>query len=126
MREKKTIENYLKTIYALSMNQEPHAYMIADELGVTRPTVSVYLRNLERDGYLTIERGKVIYLTPKGESIAKPVYERFQILQRFLAALGVSEKNAYHDACQMEHCLGIESYEALKKLAVNLEQNAQA
>ena len=96
--------------------------MIAEELGVSRPTVSVYLRHLENDGYLTVEGGKAIYLTEKGEKIAKPVYERFQILRRFLETLGVSEETAYHDACEMEHGLGEESYEALKKLALEREQ----
>ena len=55
MRRKKTIEDYLKTIYILSMKQPVHACMIADELGVSRPTVSVYLRHLAADGYLAIK-----------------------------------------------------------------------
>ena len=98
------------------MKQEVHACMIAEELGVSRPTVSVYLRSLENNGYITVESGKAIRLTKKGEEIAIPVYERFRVLQNFLEGLGVSEKTAYHDACEMEHGLGDESYEALKKL----------
>ena len=119
---RKTTEDYLKTIYILSMRQKVHACMIADELGVSRPTVSAYLRRLESDGYLTVESGKVICLTPKGEKIAKPVYERFQILCRFLESLGISRETACRDACEMEHGLGDESYEALRKLALEREQ----
>ena len=122
MRGNKTIEDYLKTIYILAMKHEVHACMIADELGVSRPTVSVYLRHLENDGYITVESGKVIRLTEKGKKIAEPVYERFQILHRFLESLGVSEETAYRDACEMEHGLGDESYEALRKLALEREQ----
>ena len=126
MRGRKTIEDYLKTIYILSRKKEVHACMIADQLGVSRPTVSVFLRHLEADGFLTIDSSKAISLTPKGLEIAQPVYERYEILQRFLIRLGVDEKTAFHDACEMEHGLGDKSYQALKNLALQMEEKDQA
>ena len=122
MKAKKTTEDYLKTIYILSRNQEVHACMLAQRLGVSRPTVSVSLKRLVREGYILVDGRHVITLTEKGLKTAKPVFERYQILQRFLVSLGVNEDAAYHDACEMEHGLGDESYEALKALAMKREK----
>lgn len=121
MRGQRATEDYLKTIYILSMHQEVHACMIAQELRLSRPTVSVFLRRLEADGFLRICQNKVIVLTDKGLKIAKPVYKRYQVLYSFLTGLGVSEKTAHQDACEMEHGLGEESYQALRELANTLK-----
>ena len=52
MKQQRTTENYLKVIYLLSKTGEVHGTDIADRLGVTRPTVSVSLKALEREGFL--------------------------------------------------------------------------
>lgn len=116
MRGKKTIEDYLKTIYILSKKEPAHACMVAEILGVSRPTVSVYLKRLEKEGYLTVTADKELILTEKGLQIAEPVFDRHKILQDLLVKLGVEEEEAHRDACEMEHGLGEESYQALKKL----------
>ena len=125
MKAKKNTEDYLKTIYVLSQSQEVHACMIADRLGVSRPTVSVSLKRLAKEGYLIVDDRNVITLTDKGLETAKPVFERYQILQSILVSLGVNEDAAYHDACEMEHGLGDESYEALKALAAKREKRGK-
>ena len=122
MKARKTTEDYLKTIYILSQSRQVHACMLADRLGVSRPTVSVSLKRLAKEGYVNIDTQNVITLTQKGLETAKPVFERYQILQSFLVSLGVNEDAAYHDACEMEHGLGDESYEALKALARRQEE----
>ena len=123
MKARKTTEDYLKTIYMLSQQQEVHACMIADRLGVSRPTVSVSLKRLAKEGYLHVDGRNVITLTDRGRETAMPVFRRYQVLQRFLVSLGVDEEIAYRDACEMEHGLGEESYEALRRLALRREQD---
>ena len=123
MKARKTTEDYLKTIYMLSQQQEVHACMIADRLGVSRPTVSVSLKRLAKEGYLHVDGRNVITLTDKGRETAMPVFRRYQVLQRFLVSLGVDEEIAYRDACEMEHGLGDESYEALRQLALRREMD---
>ncbi len=115
MKPRKTTEDYLKTIYILSLRNDVHACMIADQLGVSRPTVSVSLKRLEKEGLLKVGPGKVVSLTEPGMEIARPVFARYQVLQKFLISLGVSEHAAFHDACEMEHGLGEESYQALSR-----------
>ena len=121
MKARKTTEDYLKTIYMLSRQQEVHACMLARHLGVSRPTVSVSLKRLAREGYLRVDSRNVITLTPAGLETARPVFARYQILRQFLVSLGVDEDTAYRDACEMEHGLGDESCAALRRLALRQE-----
>ena len=48
MKQKKSVEDYLKTIYILSQNKDVHGADIARAIGVSRPTVCVSLKALER------------------------------------------------------------------------------
>ena len=116
MKQRKTVEDYLKTIYLLSKKREVHGAYIAEELGVSKPTVSVSLKALEREGYLTRDENHAVCLTEAGLKIAKATYERHQTFQSLLENLGVDGKTAAADACRMEHAVSPESYEAIKGL----------
>lgn len=116
MKQRKTVEDYLKTIYLLSKKREVHGAYIAEELGVSKPTVSVSLKALEREGYLTRDENHAVCLTEAGLKIAKATYERHQTFRTLLENLGVDGKTAAADACLMEHAVSPESYEALKEL----------
>ncbi len=117
MKQKKSVEDYLKTIYVLSEQKEVHGVDIAGEMGLSRPTVSVALKALAKEGYIFVNDGHVVYLTEKGKRIARETYERHDTFCRLLIRLGVDEKTASADACEMEHAVSAESYEALKKMA---------
>ena len=95
MKLRRTTEDYLKTIYLLSQKTEVHGAHIAEELGVSKPTVSVSLKALEREGYLTRDENHAVCLTK---------------------SLGVDHETAAADACLMEHAVSPESYEAIKGL----------
>ena len=125
MKAQKNTEDYLKTIYILSARHPVHACMIADRLGVSRPTVSVSLKRLAREGYLRIDSRNVITLTEKGLETARPVFQRYQILANLLMSLGISEDAACRDACEMEHGLSDESFEALRLLGLRREQDGE-
>ena len=116
MKQKKTTENYLKTVYMLSKKGDVHSIQIAKSLGVSRPTVSVSLKALESEGYLYLDETKVVHLTEKGKDIAENIYERHKTLKDLLISLGVSETTAAKDACEMEHTVSAESFFALKKI----------
>ena len=50
------IENYLETIYILSFQKSDiHAADICAHLGYSRPTVSVVVKNLKSDGFITVD-----------------------------------------------------------------------
>ena len=116
MKLRRTTEDYLKTIYLLSQKTKVHGAHIAEELGVSKPTVSVSLKALEREGYLTRDENHAVCLTEAGLKIAKATYERHQTFRTLLEDLGVDGKTAAADACLMEHAVSPESYEAIKGL----------
>lgn len=118
MKQKKTVEDYLKIIYILSGKKEVHGSDIARELGVSRPTVSVALKALAEEGYVFVDDTHKVHLTKKGRRVAEDTYERHRTFCRLLTRLGVDEKTAAADACEMEHAVSQESYEALKALAM--------
>ena len=116
MKKRKTTEDYLKTIYTCSDVQPVKACRIAEKLRVSKPTVSVALKQLQEEGYLDVQRGKVVRLTEQGLSIARATYERHRVLRELLVSLGVDPEIADRDACEMEHSVGPESFEALRAL----------
>ena len=118
MKHRKSVEDYLKIIYTLSKRKAVHGSDIAGELGVSRPTVSVALKALAEEGYVFVDGTYEVHLTEKGKRIAEDTYERHSTFCRLLTGLGVDEKTAAADACEMEHAVSPESYKALKTLAV--------
>lgn len=118
MKQKKTVEDYLKTIYLLQkQNSCVRGVHIAVQLGVSKPTVSISLKGLEQEGYLFLDETHEVHLTDTGRKIAEATWERHQTFQALLENLGVDGKTAAADACRMEHAVSPESYRALKKLA---------
>ena len=116
MKQKKSVEDYLKTIYILFRNKDVHGADIAKEIGVSRPTVCVSLKALAEEGYILMDDVHEIHLTEKGMRIAKETYERHNTFCQLLTELGVDEKTAASDACEMEHAVSAKSYQALKTL----------
>ena len=121
MKQQRTTENYLKTIYLLSKRNEVRGTDIAEFLGVSRPTVSVSLKSLEREGYLYLDSFHEVHLTPEGERIAKSICEKNMVFRDLLIKLGVDEDTAERDACEMEHAVSAESFSALKQFINSLD-----
>ena len=64
MKQRKTVEDYLKTIYLLqNQNGSVRGVDIAAQLGVSRPTVSISLKALEQEGYLLLDERHEVHLT---------------------------------------------------------------
>lgn len=115
MKRNETIQNYLEAIHIISLQKEKvRAIDIVKYLHFSRPTVSIALKQLEDDEYISINNS-LIKLTEKGYEIAKNMYERHEYIAKILITLGVSEKQAYEDSCLIEHDLSEESFEAIKK-----------
>ena len=109
-------EDYLEAILMVSERKnEVHAIDVVNELGYSKPSVSIALKKLKEQEYITIDEFNHLHLTKKGLDIAKKIYERHKILTSILEKLGVDEKNAEKDACKLEHDLSDVSWEAIKK-----------
>ncbi len=114
---KRTTEDYLKTIYLLGrQGNGVRGVTIAEQLGVSKPTVSILVKRLIQEGYAEMNAEHEIFLTKAGEAIAVTVLERNRTFQHLLTELGVDEQIAAEDACRMEHAVSPESFFALKKL----------
>ena len=113
---KRTIEDYVKTVFILSRKGDVRCYQLATCLSVSRPTVSVTVKTLCEAGFLYMDDKRALHLTAKGLELAQIVEERHQVLCDLLVGLGVSADIASNDACRMEHAISDESFRALKSL----------
>ena len=108
-------ENYLEAIYMLGEKQGTvRSIDVVNLLGFSKPTVSVAVHTLERNGFLNITQEGYLCLTESGQEIAERIYERQKVLSSILMALGVPEKIALEDACKLEHDLSELSFEKIK------------
>lgn len=108
-------ENYLEAIYMLSEKQgSVRSIDVVNHLGFSKPTISVAVHTLERNGFLTISPEGYLVLTESGLEIAERIYERHRVLSSILIQLGVPEKIALEDACKLEHDLSEISFEKIK------------
>ena len=118
MKIKESAENYLETILILkNKNGAVRSIDIANELGFSKPSVSVAMKNLRENGYIEVDSSGYITLLDSGRKIAEKIYERHTTLSKWLVSLGVDAKTAAEDACRIEHIISSESFEAIKKIA---------
>lgn len=109
-------ENYLETILILSRKKgNVRSVDIAAELGFSKPSVCVAMRNLREHGYVVTDADGLISLTEEGLKVANRVYERHLTLSNFFVQIGVSEDQAAIDACRIEHVISVETFDCLKK-----------
>lgn len=116
MKIQESAENYLETILILSKKKDRvRSIDIAAELNFSKPSVSVAMKNLRENGYISMDKDGFITLKEPGRIIAETIYERHTFLSAWLVSIGVNEKTAAEDACRIEHVISPESFAALKK-----------
>lgn len=108
-------ENYLETILILSQTLPVvRAVDIATKLDFKKSSVSVAMKKLKENGYITVSPEGYIALTADGSAIADTIYERHLLLSSWLEHLGVDPETAVNDACKIEHVISAESFQAIK------------
>ena len=116
MRLHKSGEDYLEAILVLEQkNGYVRSLDVAQQLSVTKPSVSNATRLLKEGGFLTMDEDKLIHLTELGHEVAESIYERQCILTEGLIFLGVDPESAEQDACRIEHDISRETFEKLKE-----------
>ncbi|HJC03161.1 MAG TPA: metal-dependent transcriptional regulator [Candidatus Gemmiger stercoripullorum] len=115
MKIHQSAEDYLEKILMIREKKgEVHSIDIANELGFSKPSVSVAMKNLRQAGYISMDGSGAITLEAPGLEIAERIYRRHKLLTRFLLALGVSAETAARDACRIEHDLSPETFDRLQ------------
>ena len=121
MQNNESAENYLETILILSKKLPVvRSVDIANELGFKKSSVSIAMKNLREKEHITVTDAGFIYLTDSGKEIADMIFERHEIISKFLINLGVPDEIAVEDACRIEHVISAESIAALKKYIQSL------
>lgn len=116
MNINESAENYLETILVLSKTLPVvRSIDVANELGYKKSSISIAMKNLREQNYITVSSEGWIYLTESGKEIADMIYERHLLLSSWLEHLGVDSKIAAADACKIEHVISKESFDAIKK-----------
>ena len=116
-------ENYLEAILSL---KEKLGYVrsidIANELGFSKPSVSVAMKKLRQNGYVEMNEEGYLTLLPEGLEIAQRIYERHRLLADFFIRIGVNEEAAVADACKVEHDLSEETFQKIKQHVLSLDK----
>ena len=101
------ISRYLEAIYYMwSEGEPPRSARLADWLGVSRPTVTVALRRMARDGMVRMNGRKEIEMTSAGRRVAESIVRRHRIMERWLTdVLGLDWVAADTEAARLEHAV---------------------
>ena len=105
MKIQESAENYLETILMLQKRKGMvRSIDVANELGFSKPSVSIAMKNLRENGYIEVDADGCLILLDAGHTL----------LSNWLVALGVDPDTAVKDACRIEHVISSESFEAIK------------
>src|ERR1700726_4283703 len=101
------IAHYLEAIYYIRAEGERvRSARLADWLSVSRPTVTVALRRMTRDGMVRLNAHKEIELTARGDQAAAAIVRRHRIMERWLTdVLGLDWVLADAEAARLEHAV---------------------
>jgi len=108
-------EDYAEAIADLTDSLgEARVVDLAKRLGVTHVTVNRTIARLRRNGLVTSQPYRAIFLTDKGRRLAAASKQRHETVVAFLCSLGVPEHVARIDAEGMEHHVSPETLAAFK------------
>jgi DtxR family transcriptional regulator, Mn-dependent transcriptional regulator len=99
------MEDYLKAVYRLrEVDKQVTTQRLADELGVTGPSVTNMVKRLAEMRLLSHTRYHGVDLTPAGEKIALEVIRHHRLLELYLAeTLGYPWDEVHAEAERLEH-----------------------
>jgi len=119
-----TIEDYLGIIYTLFRDGEKiYGARLADLLNVSAPTVTLTLRRMARDGWITVNATKRVQLTPQGIQAAHAVIRRHMLTEWMLAKiLDIPWSEIHEEAHRLEHSI---SNDVEKSLSAALQGPTQ-
>ena len=116
MKIQEAAENYLESILIIGKEKgQVRSIDVAHRLAVSKPTVSVTMKQFRENGYIEVDCDGFLTLTEKGREIAERIYECHVVLTELLIALGVDEKTAREDACRIEHDLSEVTFARIKE-----------
>ena len=123
-RNSAAMEDYLERILEL-INTKGYARVvdIAGGLKISQASVTNMVQRLDAEGLLKYEKYRGLVLTTAGETLARNITERHQLLTDFLGLLGLDEAVIYHDVEGMEHHISAPTVKAISALTEQLKRH---
>jgi Mn-dependent DtxR family transcriptional regulator len=117
------VEDYLERILEL-INTKGYARVvdIATSLSISQASVTNMIQRLDAEGLLNYEKYRGLVLTTAGETLARNIAQRHQLLTDFLRLLGVDERVIDHDVEGMEHHISPATLRAIEALTKQLRR----
>ncbi len=114
--QNETAEDYVELIADLiEIKGEARVVDLSQRFGVSHATVNKIVLRLKKEGFVTSEPYRALFLTPQGQELAQACKARHVIVVEFLQSIGVSEKTAEMDAEGVEHHVSAETLEAFQR-----------
>lgn len=122
-RASSAVEDYLERILEL-INTKGYARVvdIAQSLNISQASVTNMIQRLDAEGLLKYEKYRGLVLTTAGETLARNITERHQLLTDFLQLLGLDDQVIYHDVEGMEHHISPPTVRAIEALTAQLRK----
>ena len=118
------VEDYLEQILDL-INTKGYARVadIAQGLRISQASVTNMVQRLDAEGLLKYEKYRGLVLTTAGETLARNIMRRHQLLSDFLRMIGIDDEVIYHDVEGMEHHISPQTLRAIEALLSELQQH---
>ncbi len=122
-RNSAAVEDYLERILDL-INSKGYARVvdIATSLRISQASVTNMVQRLDAEGLLKYEKYRGLALTTAGETLARNITRRHQLLTDFLKLLGLDDQVIYHDVEGMEHHISPSTLRAIEVLTKQLRR----
>ncbi len=118
------VEDYLERILEL-MDTKGYARVvdIATSLGISQASVTNMIQRLDAEGLLKYEKYRGLLSTKPGETLARNIARRHQLLSDFLQLLGLEQSVIEHDVEGMEHYISPSTLRAIEALTAQLRRH---
>jgi Mn-dependent DtxR family transcriptional regulator len=122
-RNSSAVEDYLERILEL-IDSKGYARVvdIATGLKISQASVTNMVQRLDADGLLKYEKYRGLVLTPAGETLARNITRRHQLLTDFLTLLRLDRRVIHHDVEGMEHHISPPTLRAIEALTAQLKR----
>jgi Mn-dependent DtxR family transcriptional regulator len=122
-RNSSAVEDYLERILEL-IDSKGYARVvdIATSLRISQASVSNMVQRLDAEGLLKYEKYRGLVLTAAGETLARNIARRHQLLTEFLTLLRLDKQVIHHDVEGMEHHISSPTLRAIEALTAQLKR----
>ena len=122
-RNSSAVEDYLERILEL-IDSKGYARVvdIATSLRISQASVSNMVQRLDAEGLLKYEKYRGLVLTAAGETLARNIARRHQLLTEFLTLLQLDQEVIHRDVEGMEHHISPPTLRAIEALTAQLKR----